>query len=252
MIRHDRRRGVSAARNSGIEAARGEWVALLDSDDEWLPHHLSTLCALADGHDLVAASALDRDPDGSSRFHGWPGRRPRVLTSPAPLVHPENYIPASGVMIRRDALLRAGGYDLNVTEPVEDFDLFLRILERGTGVVTPEVSVIYHVHEGQASRDLEVMHQGHRKVVSRYSARPWARPRLLERRLAVQAWDRLRLAASSGDRRGVGREAAWLARRPQRMIGLAQAWAFRMRVRRRTPAVSAQVTARLEPPAGRV
>lgn len=39
-IRHDRNRGVCAARNTGIRASRGRYIALLDSDDEWLPAKL--------------------------------------------------------------------------------------------------------------------------------------------------------------------------------------------------------------------
>src|SRR6478672_8191663 len=53
VIEHESNAGVGRTRNDGIEAAAGEWIALLDCDDEWLPQHLETLWAARDGHVLV-------------------------------------------------------------------------------------------------------------------------------------------------------------------------------------------------------
>jgi len=48
-IRHEKNRGGSAARNTGIRVARGEYIAFLDSDDEWLPMHISRKLAVMEG-----------------------------------------------------------------------------------------------------------------------------------------------------------------------------------------------------------
>lgn len=107
VIRHERNMGAATARNTGIEAASNEWVALLDSDDLWLPHHLDTLWRLRDDHVVVAAAAL-RCANGSAtgRYLGPAGRRPVVVSTPATLIYPANFIPAMGVMVRKER--RAG------------------------------------------------------------------------------------------------------------------------------------------------
>src|SRR5690606_1928300 len=60
MVKHDVNRGPAAARNTGILAASAEslWLALIDSDDQWMPNRLSSLLALARDDLFVADNKL--------------------------------------------------------------------------------------------------------------------------------------------------------------------------------------------------
>jgi glycosyltransferase involved in cell wall biosynthesis len=234
LIRHAENRGAAAARNSGVWAASQPWVALLDSDDEWLRHHLATLWPHRHGRVLVSGAALTSgggaEPD---RYAGVPGRRPRTISSPAAIIWPENFIATSGTLVRTDAVREVGGFDDSLGH-AEDLDLWIRLLERRPGLALPVVVYRWRTHPDQTSKGSPAPRRVQREIVQRYAARGWCGHGLAQRRLAVAEWDDLRLALSEGRRRAAIRSAAWLAARPARLRGLLGLLAWRWRLRRRS------------------
>jgi glycosyltransferase involved in cell wall biosynthesis len=221
VIRHERNRGVSAARNTALEAATGEWVAFLDTDDEWLPFHLDRLWERRADHVAVAHSAVwVEGPGRDHHAYGLTGRRPRVLGSPAPLAA-DNFIPLSASLVHRETALRAGGFDTALTH-AEDLDFWIRLVERGSVLVLPEIGAIYHLHPEQATKDAEATVKGHRETIARYRNRPWWPRGALAAVEVRAAWDAMRR----------GRRSAWLLARPGRPLLLAALLARRFALRR--------------------
>lgn len=231
VIRHPRNLGSTAARNTAIAAATQPWLALLDQDDEWLPGHLAHVWGLRRGHVLVAASAL-RHGAGARRdvLHGPLTREPIVLRSPAPLVYPGNCIPLSATLLRADAVRDVGGFVHR--HGVADLDLWIRLLEGGTGVVSPRVTVLYRVHAAQVSQDRRMMQQAHLSVAASYAGRSWWSPDLVERWRATAAWNDVRGAVRRGHFGEAARHAACISAHPQRIRGVVEMWVSRARLRR--------------------
>jgi glycosyltransferase involved in cell wall biosynthesis len=125
-------RGVSAARNTGIKAARGPLVAFLDGDDTWLPNYLE-----------VQVARIQADPTVDVLY-------PNVLLFGGPSETGEEFMticPSNGEVTferlllqecnvsncsiaRRETLVRAGLFDESLRS-VEDFDLWLRVIKQG-------------------------------------------------------------------------------------------------------------------------
>jgi glycosyltransferase involved in cell wall biosynthesis len=234
VIRHERNRGEGAARNTGLAAATQPWVGLLDSDDEWMPHLLSTLWPRRGRHALVAGAALNCGEDpAEDRIAGPLGRRPFTLDSPARLLYPENFIPASGVIADAEAIRAAGGYDTSLGHAA-DLDIWLRMLERGTALMVPEVVVRYHLHSGQVTQDHRGMASAQLAVLRSYSDRPWWSRARVEAWRGTSAWDDLRRERSGGAGGGTPRHALFIARSPARLLGVIGIWVRRFRLRRRS------------------
>jgi glycosyltransferase involved in cell wall biosynthesis len=232
VIEKAQNEGLAAARDDGVHAAEGaEWVALLDDDDEWLPHHLQTVWSQRAGHVMVAGSSLTVGDD-HPRHHGAPTTAAEVVRSPARLVFPENSFTASATMVRRDVLLEVGSFDRRLRY-LEDLDAWLRVLERGTGVLLPEVTCLYAVHPGQMSRDRGEMLATSERVLDKYSGRAWLTPAVREKRLVVDRWDDLQAARAERNWAEVRRQGRWLLSKPSRARALTRLWAFRRQVRHR-------------------
>ena len=232
VIRHEANQGEGAARNTAIRAATKAWVAMLDSDDEWLPQHLAALWPHTEGRVILGSTAVARG-DGTDRLWGRSHPRPRRLRSPADLLAGGNALVNSSVMARRDALLEAGLFREGMKRGA-DLDLWLRVLERGEGYVSPAVTVVYHLHEGQVSDDRGAMRDAHRGVVESYRERPWCSNAVRRRSEAILQWDELRDALSQGRRGSAARHAGSIARDPLKLESVARMLTSRALLRRRS------------------
>jgi len=126
-------RGAAAARNTGVWAAQGRYIAFLDADDLWTPEFLRRQVAFLDAHPestLVYADALitGDTPLARRRFaQTAPSQGPATLLN---LIEQRCNIMLSTVVVRRDALLEAGLFDESVRRG-HDADLWFRLAWRG-------------------------------------------------------------------------------------------------------------------------
>jgi len=161
ILRHRKPRGVVAARNALLAAARGRYVAWLDADDLYVPGGLAAQVAL-----------LEREPEvafvyGAAQIvdeHGRvlpPWRRPFAHDAIEPSADAfaelllANEVVTSTVVARREALIAAGGF-VEVGASSSDWDMWLRLAQRGAVAYRAELVACYRQHPGSISRAASV------------------------------------------------------------------------------------------------
>jgi len=148
-------RGASAARNAGIQAARGELLAFLDSDDLWLPGKLELQIPLFDRNPAIGfvfCGSAKLDGAGRVREIRKPGDEFRGRAVSAMIEH--NMMPTPTVVVRKRLALEAGPMyeDLSFGE---DWNYWLRIAARCEVDFVPEVLVHFRDTPGGLTRRLE-------------------------------------------------------------------------------------------------
>ena len=167
LHRHDRPRGVSAARNTGISAATGQWLAFLDDDDVWAPDKLRAQLSAACDRGRCWAYAGQVSVDDRLRVVG--GTPPPSSDDVVRLLQRANAVPAgsSNVIVERSVVARVGTFDPALLSGA-DWDLWLRLSAHGPPAVARAPLVAYRIHGGRMTRDRQRMLRDAAMIAARH------------------------------------------------------------------------------------
>jgi glycosyltransferase involved in cell wall biosynthesis len=142
LIRHETNLGVAAARNTGIGAARGSWIAFLDDDDIWAPTKLVSVIGAVDraGADFGYSSVIVVD-SGLTPIRVMPAAPSRGLHE---ALLRRSVIPsgASNVVAKVSLLSQAGEFDPELSTAA-DWEMWLRLAKAGRAEAVNEPLVAY-------------------------------------------------------------------------------------------------------------
>jgi glycosyltransferase involved in cell wall biosynthesis len=162
--------GAAKARNIGIESAKGDLIAFLDSDDIWYPEKLNKqVKEFKTSNNIVAVFC------GLAAISFGTGRRSDHIPKPTidleDLYHSNTLVTMSCALISKRTLVDIGGFDVSLP-PCEDWDLFIRLAEVGKISVVQEALVEQPMHQGpRISRDKQPVLAGFDAIFDKIYAR---------------------------------------------------------------------------------
>jgi glycosyltransferase involved in cell wall biosynthesis len=178
-VRHETSRHVAAARNSGIAAAHGEWIAFLDDDDLWAPSKLRAQLEVAAVHNAGFAwcSGVVINEERAVT-ETWKAPDPADIL---PRLLRGNWMPAgaSNVIARAELVRRLGGFDEKLRH-FADWDLWIRLAAASKGAACSEPLVAYVRHRENMIlmdsrglvRELRALVGKHRALAESYGVTP--------------------------------------------------------------------------------
>jgi glycosyltransferase involved in cell wall biosynthesis len=167
-IGHPTNRGLSAARNTGIEHAQGTYIAVLDDDDLWLPEKLALQVDLMKANPnvvLAYCGTLKVDCEGEPLEEVTPEMRGHIF---AEMLN-RNCLkgPASVAIFARDVLGASGIFDTSLSS-CADWDLWIRIARCGTVDFVDRPLVKYVMHQSNMHCNISGMARDTFVILDKY------------------------------------------------------------------------------------
>ena len=188
--RHEKNLGLPTTRNTGIAAARGEWIALLDSDDLWASDHLSSLVACArerPAADFVHAGSLLFDSESGEKLEIRAPSPAAVRDYPRSLYLGHYVVQPSSVLLKKTLWARVHGFN-PAYRYVEDREMWLRCARAGAVFAcTGRNTCLYRKHAAALTTHAGPMALASAEVLQQHLEWDVAAPEI-RRRATAEAW----------------------------------------------------------------
>ncbi len=150
---------IAAARNTGLQAAKGELIALLDHDDFWTPDKLARCVAELDAHPDAVLVGHHTDVVENGKTLRVERKGPGGTDLYDRMLFEANCVAPSAAVFRKDAALALGGFrEGDRYNTVEDYDFWMRLSRKGEFRFLDAVLSSYTIIPGSASRRVEYHH----------------------------------------------------------------------------------------------
>lgn len=166
-------RGLGSARNAGLALAKGKYVQLLDADDSIAPEKFEMQVPVLAADESISVVYSDyANLDSNQKMFGETSSPLSPGESPLWRLIRENFMPVHSPLVRREALLKEGGFDES-RDAQEDWDLWLRLASRGHQFqYCPGVFAHYHRDGSRMTSNSDLMYRRGQHLLSKFSADP--------------------------------------------------------------------------------